>query len=85
MSTEGSCLCTEVATDTSECGMGTMRGMWEIVSQLLDGEKLPESVNAAIYALCEGTARVIRTEDDSATPHQGEARHQGRDPMGDNS
>lgn len=34
------------------------QGMWEMLSELLDGEKLPETLNAAIYALCEGKAKL---------------------------
>ena len=40
-------------------GMGTTPGMWEMASEALDGEKLPVSVNAAIYALKGGEAVVI--------------------------
>ena len=40
-------------------GSGTTPGMWEMVSEALHNEKLPESVNAAIYALKDGEAVVI--------------------------
>ena len=40
-------------------GMGTTPGMWQMVSEALDGEKLPESLNSAIHALTEGRATVI--------------------------
>ena len=40
-------------------GMGTTPGMWEMVSEALHGEKLPESLNAAISALAEGRATVV--------------------------
>lgn len=40
-------------------GMGTTPGMWEMVSEALNGEKLPESVNAAIYALIDDEAIII--------------------------
>lgn len=33
--------------------------MWEMVSEALKGEKLPESINKAIYALRTGKASVI--------------------------
>ena len=42
-----------------DTGIGTTPGMWEMVSEALNGEKLPESLNAAIYALVEGRATVI--------------------------
>jgi len=47
-------------TDLSEwdTGMGTSPGMWEMVSDALEGEKLPDSVNTAIYALANGYAFV---------------------------
>lgn len=40
-------------------GMGTTPGMWEMASEALHGEKLPESLNAAIQALAEGRATVV--------------------------
>jgi len=40
-------------------GMNTTPLMWEMASEALDGEKLPESLNAAIYALKDGGALVI--------------------------
>ena len=45
-----------------DAGMGTTPGMWEILSELIDGEKLPESLNEAIYALRDGRARVCPLE-----------------------
>ena len=42
-----------------DAGMGTTPGMWQMVSEALDGEKLPESLNEAIYALVEGRATVV--------------------------
>ena len=42
-----------------EAGMGTTPGMWEMASEALHGEKLPESLNSAIHALAEGRATVI--------------------------
>ena len=41
-----------------DAGLGTTPGMWELLSELVAGEKLPESLNNAIYALCEGRAKV---------------------------
>lgn len=41
-------------------GLGTTPGMWEFLSELLDGEKLPESLNQAIYALKNGDAVITR-------------------------
>jgi uncharacterized protein YlzI (FlbEa/FlbD family) len=38
----------------------TTQGMWQMLSDLLDGEKLPESLNKDIYDLCEGKAFVVR-------------------------
>ncbi len=32
--------------------------MWKLLSELLDGEKLPDSLNAAIYGLCDGSLYV---------------------------
>ena len=43
-------------------GMGTSPGMWELLSDILEGEKLPESLNSAIYALRDGSAVVIPKE-----------------------
>lgn len=34
-------------------------GRWGMVSDFLDGEKLPESINEAIYGLCNGTHIVV--------------------------
>ena len=42
-----------------DAGMGTTPGMWEILSDLLSGEKLPVSLNEALYALMDGRAQVI--------------------------
>lgn len=46
------------STDAYDTGLGTSPGMWQLLSELLEGEKLPESLNNAIYALCEGRAKV---------------------------
>lgn len=40
-------------------GLGTSPGMWHLLSELVAGEKLPEPLNNAIYALCAGEARVV--------------------------
>ena len=34
--------------------MTTTIGMWEMVSELLDGEKLPVSMNETLKGLCNG-------------------------------
>ena len=39
--------------------MGTTTGMWEMVSEVVDGEKLPASVSEAIKALAKGRAIVV--------------------------
>ena len=41
-----------------DSGFGTSPDMWRLLSDLLDGEKLPESLNEAIYKLCDGVAYV---------------------------
>ena len=46
-----------------DTGMGTTPGMWEMVSDALEGEKLPESVSAAIHALKNGDASVVPDKD----------------------
>ena len=38
-----------------DAGMGTTPGMWEMVSELLDGEKLPASVSEATHSACAGS------------------------------
>lgn len=35
-------------------------GMWQMVSDLLDGEKLPVSINRDLADLCNGKAIVVR-------------------------
>lgn len=45
-----------------DAGMGTTPGMWEMVSDALAGEALPESINKALYALREGRAHVVEVE-----------------------
>lgn len=42
-----------------DTGLGTSPGMWQMLSELVAGEKLPEPLNNAIYALCAGEARVV--------------------------
>jgi hypothetical protein len=47
-------------TNEYDAGMGTTRGMWELLSEILSEheEKLPESLNKALYALRDGVAKV---------------------------
>lgn len=45
-----------------DTGMGTTPGMWQMLSEALNGEKLPDSLNNAIYALCQGDAAVVLKE-----------------------
>jgi hypothetical protein len=47
------------AMDEFDTGLGTSKFMWELVSELLDGEKLPDSINEAIYKLREGEAEIV--------------------------
>ena len=49
--------------DEFETGMGTTCGMWQMVSNLLDGQLLTESLNEVLHALCEGRAKVIMNEE----------------------
>jgi hypothetical protein len=42
-----------------ETGLGTSRFMWQLVSETLDGEKLPESINKALKMLCDGEAYLV--------------------------
>lgn len=48
----------EDEANAHDTGLGTSPGMWQMLSELVAGEKLPESLNNAIYALCEGRAKV---------------------------
>lgn len=32
--------------------------MWKLLSEILDGEKLPDTLNNAIYALCDGKLKL---------------------------
>jgi hypothetical protein len=50
-----------------DAGMGTTPGMWQLVSELLDNEKLPVSINVALEELCEGKARVVQLENPDDT------------------
>jgi len=45
-------------TDEYDTGMGTTPRLWQMVSDALDKEKLPGSINSAIGALCDGEAAV---------------------------
>lgn len=38
-------------------------GMWEIVSELLDGELLPDSMNETLEGLCSGRLVVVAARD----------------------
>jgi hypothetical protein len=42
-----------------DAGLNTTPGMWQMVSEALEGEKLPVAINEALYLLCEGKARVV--------------------------
>lgn len=42
-----------------DTGLNTTPGMWKMVSEVLDGEQLPESLNKAIHKLCEGEAIIL--------------------------
>jgi hypothetical protein len=35
------------------------QGMWELLSDLLEGEKLPDSLNETLYGLRDGTLMVV--------------------------
>lgn len=43
----------------ADAGHATTPGMWRMVSDALDGELLPESINSALRGLCIGELRVI--------------------------
>ncbi len=44
-----------------DTGLGTTPGMWQLLSDILsdDETKLPQSLNAAIYALCNAEAVIV--------------------------
>lgn len=42
-----------------DAGMGTTPGMWEMLSDMLEGEQLPVSISEAIKALAQGRAKVV--------------------------
>jgi len=50
-------------TDEYDTGMGTTPRLWQMESEAVDGEKLPNAINKAIRALCDGKARVTPTSD----------------------
>lgn len=60
-------------------GYKTTPGMWQFLSEILAeaGEKLPESLNQAIYALCDDQAMVVPKQ---ATPRMIEGAVAG-DPL----
>ena len=45
--------------DEYDSGMGTTPLEWELLSELLEGEKLPDSLNKALYALRDRRAKVV--------------------------
>lgn len=55
-----------------DAGMGTTPGMWESLSDVLSENEitLPDSLNAAIYALWAGKAEVSSKEDKVLRQHQ---------------
>ena len=55
-----------------DTGLGTTLIEWELVSDLLTGEMLPESINEAIYALREGQAFIV-LKPDPTSPAKPEA------------
>lgn len=44
-----------------DTGLNTTKGMWEMLSDILSDneEKLPNSLNEAIYKLRDGTAKIV--------------------------
>ena len=44
-----------------DAGMGTTPGMWEMLSDILEGEQLPVSLSKAINELAQGRAKVVMT------------------------
>jgi len=54
-----------------DSGLGTTQGMWEMLSEILDEsrERLPESLNEAIYALRDGAAVVVQRNPDEHLRH----------------
>lgn len=46
-----------------DTGMGTTPGMWEMVSDLLEGAQLPKSASEAVRALAQGRADVVPRQD----------------------
>ena len=51
-----------MAISKFSAGLGTTPAMWEMVSEALDGEKLPLAISAAIYALCDGSVAIVPRE-----------------------
>ena len=45
-----------------DSGLNTTPLMWDLLSKMLDGEDLPDSLNKAIYALRDGKAIVAPRE-----------------------
>lgn len=48
---------TELPAPEYDSGMDTTPGMWEFLSEQLEGEALPEPLNRALYARCARAAR----------------------------
>ena len=48
-----------MVTNKFSAGMGTTPDMWVQVGEVLEGKRLPVAVNAAIYALCDGSAVIV--------------------------
>lgn len=42
-----------------DTGLDTTSMMWEMLSELVDGEKIPLPLSLAILKLCEGEAMVV--------------------------
>ena len=55
-----------MSKDPYDTGLRTSTIMWELLSKLLEGEKLPTSLSKAIHALHKGEAYIVMrdTEDE---------------------
>lgn len=59
---EGSCV-SHYCSKAAKKGTAMLTvGMWQMVSELLDGEKLPVSMNEALAKLCDGTMVAVPLE-----------------------
>lgn len=45
--------------DDIDTGFGTSKFMWQLVSEELDGVKLPETINRVLYMLRDGDVVII--------------------------